>query len=205
LKKSFDSGRRQDYWPRGRENQVGRQGDAQMSVRAHLVPVIFALAACASTPDAPATSWGKPGVTLTQFWTDSSECALAGAATQVGTASNLEGVGNPADGARPAAGASALGTPNSLRPVGNHGSEVDTNMYDVAARAQYNAAVAQRNADEAQKAAVEGCLVERGYRRFRLNAEQSAHLATLPTGSAERRAYLHQLASDPAVQAAQAL
>jgi hypothetical protein len=177
-----------------------------MRTKALLITASIALAACATVGSEASTSWGKPGVSLVQYWTDSSECALAGAAAQNASGTNIDGTGTASDYSRIGGGSSgATGVPNDMRPVGTHGSEVDTNMYDVAARARYNAALQQRNADLARKAAVESCLTERGYHQFRLTAEQSAHAATLAEGSRERREYLHGLAADPAVQAAQGI
>jgi hypothetical protein len=65
--------------------------------------------------------------------------------------------------------------------------------------AHYNEMVRRRQEEAARRAVVDGCLVERGYQQFQLTAEQQAHLSELEEGSGERRAYLHQLAADPAV------
>ena len=51
----------------------------------------------------------------------------------------------------------------------------------------------------------ERCLVDRGYTRFRLTAEQQATLGRLKKGSPERHRFLHALASDPDVLASQRL
>ena len=51
----------------------------------------------------------------------------------------------------------------------------------------------------------ERCLVDRGYSRFRLTAEQQATLGRLKKGSPERHRFLHALASDPDVLASQRL
>jgi hypothetical protein len=47
------------------------------------------------------------------------------------------------------------------------------------------------------------CLIDRGYSRFRLTADQAERLHHLKRGSEARRAYLHSLASDPQVMARQ--
>jgi len=49
------------------------------------------------------------------------------------------------------------------------------------------------------------CLAGRGYHQFRLTADQEARLHHLREGSAERRAYLHSLGSNPEVLSQQAL
>jgi hypothetical protein len=52
--------------------------------------------------------------------------------------------------------------------------------------------------------AVERCLSERGYRKFKLTSDQRHRLSKLPIGSDARHAYLHSLASDPEVLTRQA-
>jgi hypothetical protein len=176
------------------------------------------LLACASTQDSAATSWGKPGVSFLDYWTDSAECALAAAATPAQGGSDIDPVAsesNYAQAGRTASvtGASAgggvptpgAGGPNDLAPVSGGGAEVHTNMYDVASRVQYNAALAQRNADMARMAAGERCLTDRGYRKFALTPAQLDALDALPEGARARREYLHSLAADPEIQSSQGL
>lgn len=55
------------------------------------------------------------------------------------------------------------------------------------------------------QAALDQCLVERGYVRIALTDAQVRGLAKLKRGTAERTAYLHAIDSDPAVIAAQRL
>ena len=55
------------------------------------------------------------------------------------------------------------------------------------------------------QAAMDSCLRQHGYRRFRLSAEQRARLKKLPLGSQRRHEYLYSLATDPAVLEAQAI
>jgi hypothetical protein len=47
------------------------------------------------------------------------------------------------------------------------------------------------------------CLAGRGYHRFRLTDDQRSRLRHFPERAAERQSYLHSLASDPRVLAAQ--
>ncbi|HVY86729.1 MAG TPA: hypothetical protein VG943_16470 [Caulobacterales bacterium] len=46
---------------------------------------------------------------------------------------------------------------------------------------------------------IDACLVENGFHRFGLTQEQTAHLATLPHGSVERRQYLQELGANPEI------
>jgi len=162
------------------------------------------LAACASVGSgagAP-TSWGKAGVTLVQYWTDSSECALVGStATPDANGSTVDLSGSGSDRTNPGGAANA-----SARPTHQpSGIEATTDLNNTLMAAHYNEMQRDRSATRARQQAVETCLRERGYRPFRLTSEQGARLAELPEGSNERRAYLYQLGSDPAVLSAQGL
>ena len=129
------------------------------------------------------TSWGKPGVSLEEYWTDASLCGHAAAAIDLsGTA--------PAE-------ALVLAT----RMIDNQ------NGYDDIERALRLAPfeVQWNRAGTIMRRELETCLTERGYVRFRLTKGQARHLKALTTGSLERRKYLYKLASDPAVLAEQAL
>lgn len=58
---------------------------------------------------------------------------------------------------------------------------------------------------EQLQAVVDRCLMERGYRKFRLTGQQMEQLHRLKHGTPEREHYLHGLGSDPIVLAAQAI
>ena len=174
-----------------------------------LVSTSCLLAACATSGQtAQATSWGKPNISQADYRADAAECAIRGAAaSDAARNGNLDAASASSDYSRSqgAAGGAARGGGNDVTPVGNHGAEVNTNMYDVASRAQYDEALRRRNAAAAQQATIDQCLTEHGYRQFRLSDAQKAHLATLAPGSEERRTYLYQLGSDAAVLAAQGI
>ena len=128
-------------------------------------------------------SWGKAGVSLEQYWIDSAECAHMAAET------DLEGT-PPAD---------AL-------VVASRRMDNFYNYDDVANALRLAALEYQwRRAAEIMEAELEGCLMERGYVKFRLTDEQNRKLKKLRVGTLERRQYLHSLASDPDVLAAQAI
>lgn len=52
---------------------------------------------------------------------------------------------------------------------------------------------------------VDRCLMEKGYRKFRLTEQQMERLHRLKQGTAERQHFLHGLGSDPIVLTAQAI
>ena len=163
---------------------------------------IAALSACA-TPGA-VTSWGKAGVSMADYRLDSAQCIIEGSS------------GGPTQGSD--ASASKSTNPNQTSdttgsqggtngPAGTSGGGAIVYSGSASPEDANQAAIQVRDrqlaAKRAQKMAMEQCLVSRGYKRFSLTPEQAAHLAKLPEGSAERRAYLHGLGSDPAVIAAQ--
>ena len=163
-----------------------------------------ALSACA-TP-AGMTSWGKPGVSMTDYRLDSAQCILeasGGGPTQSADAStsksgdsnstsDTSGSRGGTNGPAGTASGGAIVYSGSANPE-------DANQAAIQQRAQ------ELSAKRAQKLNLERCLASRGYRQFKLTPEQAKHLATLPEGSVERRTYLHSIGSDPAVIAGQAL
>ena len=131
-------------------------------------------------------SWGMEGVSLEQYSTDSIECARAAAEIDLtGTA--------PAD----ALVLASRMMDNSWN-LGSYYAYFDAIRVG-SPRVQWNrAATIMQNE-------LEGCLTMRGYVKFELTDEQYERLQNLEHGSDERRAYLHSLASDPAVLAAQGI
>ena len=163
---------------------------------------IAALSACA-TPGAT-TSWGKPGVSMTDYRLDSAQCIIegSGGSPTQGSEANRAGESNQTSSTTESRG--GTNGPGGVSGGGaivysGSASPEDANQAAMQQRAQ------EMSAKRAQKLGVERCLASRGYKQFKLTPEQSAKLATLPEGSAERREYLHKIGSDPAVIAAQGL
>jgi hypothetical protein len=128
-------------------------------------------------------SWGKAGVSLEDYWIDSSECAHQAAAI------DLTGT-NPAR---------ALVIASRMMDNQNDFGDIQWAVRLAAPEIQWNrAATILRDG-------LEQCLTERGYVKFKLTKGQARHLKKLEAGSLERRQYLHGLASDSAVLKAQAL
>ena len=166
--------------------------------------IALALTACA-TP-AGVTSWGKPGVSMADYRLDGGQCIIeasgggptqgADASTSKSTDSNQAGDTSGSRGGTNGPGGVA---PGGAIVYSGSASAEDANQAAIQQRSQ------ELSAKRAQKLGLERCLASRGYRQFKLTPEQAAHLASLPEGSAERRAYLHSIGSDPAVIAAQGL
>jgi hypothetical protein len=130
-------------------------------------------------------SWGKDAVSFEQYWSDSTECA------QLAADIDLEGT----DPAQALVFWTRLG----------NGDMPPNNYADIWMSARINPEVQWNRAATIMRKQLEGCLIDRGYVKFELTDEQYRRLEALEPGSSERRAYLHSLASDPDILAAQAL
>jgi hypothetical protein len=127
------------------------------------------------------TSWGKEGVSLEDYWIDSGQCSLR------------------------AYGVDLTGTaPARALIIASRMAENPATLEDAQRAMQFaNPELQWDRAAKIMETELEMCLVERGYVKFRLTDRQADELEHLEKGSLERRRYLHSLASDPAVLAAQ--
>jgi len=179
---------------------MNRRND--ISVLLGALAIALASAPAAAQPK-PVDSWGRAGVDYETYSNDSLECGLVGyyadlsqteqAQSFVAATRQLEAVDNPnyaPPGASPA-DVVALGAEQARR-------------YEQIRRS-IRPEQAMRALKDGMVAVVEDCLLERGYREFRLTDAQREVLSTLDRGSDERRHYLHGLASNPDVLSAQAL
>lgn len=163
---------------------------------------IAALSACAAP--AGMTSWGKPGVSMTDYRLDSAQCIIEGSGGGPTQSADNRKPGDPNQTSDTSGSRGGTNGPGGVAPGGaivysGSANPEDANQAAIQQRSQ------ELSAKRAQKLGLEQCLASRGYRQFRLTPEQAAHLASLPEGSAERRTYLHSIGSDPAVISAQGL
>lgn len=147
----------------------------------------------------PGQSWGKAGVSLAQYRADAIACGHEAAAYDLKgsdparaliVASRMmdnEGASRAAPVGSEAGGPSAASDPLDL----GRAAAIAKQMVDP--QRQF------AKAGELLENALEQCLTKRGYRKFGLTKAQRSRLAKLATGSDARHAYLHSLASDPAV------
>jgi hypothetical protein len=159
-----------------------------------------ATAAQGSTRDSE-VSWGKPGVSLTQYRLDAGVCAAQAisldisetpAARQMVKASRaLDNIySNAWMYYPPAAGGIQFGSPwREAQRIVESPAVVDS--------------FEQIRATQIAKLRL--CLSERGYRQFRLTEDQRENLRKLSIGSEKRRLFLHGLGSNAAVLARQGL
>ena len=177
-----------------------------------LVAASAALLSACATPQGPKTAWGKPGVSKVEYVTDLGTCTAQAAMTQdktgnQETAGGLSGQNNAANNglkqsntAQPGSGSSA----GSASPIGGGGMYRDSAPPDVVNRAVNQQQAAEIAATRAKSVALNSCYAERGYKEFKLTAEQRAKLGSLQPGSNEYLQYLSQIGADPAVVNAQA-
>jgi hypothetical protein len=149
-----------------------------MSRTVLLVPFALALAITA-TPAAAHNSWGKANVGFAEYRTDADQCSNAAFDAKLW----VEPINHVIRASY--AAASDLYSYARAQLIMVHGVTVTI-------------------ADQLQ-ATVDRCLIDRGYTRFHLTEAQDRQLSRYHHGTMERAHFLHSLASDPAVMAAQAI
>jgi len=153
---------------------------------------------------APQESWGKAGISLDQYRQDALECGLRGYYTDI---SKTEDAKEFVRGSRQLdAMTSSTYAPNTTSAGGT--GPVGTDTVDQMARyaANQQHVIEGVRPDERFRSikktlvlSTEQCLIQRGYSRFELTADQRRQLRHLKAGSDERRVYLYSLASSPTV------
>jgi hypothetical protein len=167
-----------------------------------------ALAGAAAAANAPQTSWGKANVSFDDYRSDATACLRVAAAT------DLTG-SEPANALVLASRRMAAGQTNDYTPsvgAASATSNVATGGFDpiieAANRLQRERMAARpdlrlRQAHDIMQRRLDHCLAGRGYRRFRLTDDQRRRLRSFPETAPARQSYLHSLASDPRILAAQ--
>lgn len=137
-------------------------------------------------------SWGKPGVSFQQYRTDAITCGAKGYFHDI---SDTEAAKAFVDGSRQID--SLLGNFVDARSGMDNAIQAGRVVQSVRPekRMEEVRVVLQSTVDQ--------CLIELGYSKFRLTEGQMQQLEKLKNGSPERHAYLHRLASDPRILAAQ--
>src|SRR3954469_222672 len=135
------------------------------------------VAMLAASPAAARDSWGKPNVGFTEYRTDADQCSNA-----------------------------AFDAKLWFEPI-NHivraSYQYNMDVYGYARAGQIMVhGVTNAIADQLQDA-VDRCLIDRGYKRFRLTAAQDRQLSRYHHGTMERAHFLHNLAADASIMAVQ--
>ena len=128
-------------------------------------------------------SWGKPGVSLEDYWIDSAKCGHQAAEVDLSST----------------APAQALVIASRMTEV-----YIDSSAFIGAIRIG-SPEVQWNRAATIMRRQLESCLAMRGYVKFKLTKDQARRLKMLEVGSLERRKYLYSLASDPEILEAQLL
>jgi hypothetical protein len=158
-----------------------------------LAAMAFA-SATAQAVDAPKFAWGKAGVSYDQYRNEAYECAIVGLDTNIDNSEPVERLRTATHQLE--ALDNRQGVASSADPVGAG----IRHAQDLAAIRE--SARADQQVKEVKKilfSAMQKCMVQRGYTRFALTEDQRSEFAKFKDGSPERRAYLHKLASDPAI------
>jgi hypothetical protein len=136
-------------------------------------------AAFAASPAAARDSWGKANVGFAEYRTDADQCSSA-----------------------------AFDAKLSMGPVDRvirAATPLQADIYTWAMSRQILIHGVTVTVAEQLQGAVDRCLIDRGYQRFHLTGAQERQLGRFRRGTMERAHYLHGLAADPAVMAAQAV
>jgi hypothetical protein len=173
------------------------------------VTVAFLLSAPLAAAKTAAVSWGKAGVSIDQYRTDSITCGRAGYYMDV---SNTEAahVFKDATGQLTANEAGLSGVA-MVAADGPPPERVVATMEvaDIANRSSHIVESTRpkkrmKDVGALMQSKVDDCLKERGYTRFKLTSIQRKLLGKLHLGSAERHVFLYKLGTDPAVLKTQA-
>ena len=171
-----------------------------------LLPIAVATSAVAAP--APKESWGKAGISLTQYRQDALECGLQGHYTDISktddakafvTASKRLDAMTTGATAPMTLESNPAGPPttNDVSQIAQYANEQQHVVDSVHADSRF------RSIKNSLVSNTEQCLASRGYSKFALTADQRRALTKLKAGSDARREYLYDLARDPAVLAAQ--
>jgi hypothetical protein len=171
---------------------------------------LLALAVPAIAAPAPEESWGKPGVSLEQYRRDALDCGKQGYYLDIANSEDAK------EFVRASRKLDSLPM-GTMAPSTTGAGSTGPASTDSAQTAAEFAGIQQhiidgvrpdarfKNIKQMQLAAIGQCLVQRGYAKFRLTDDQRHQLRRLKFGSDQRRAYLYNLASNPAVLQSQAV
>jgi hypothetical protein len=174
--------------------------------------LIIALALVASVPgiavaaETPPSSWGKPGVGFEDYRLDTTFCLNQAEATNLVGTEPAEALVVASRRIDNALGQNMGSTASDPRAATGGGLDQSILAAGQVARAMEQARpeLRIRQARSIMQERLDSCLELHGYSRFVLTEEQRRSLRGYGQGE-ERQRFLHRLASDPAVLAAQAV
>jgi len=161
-----------------------------------LLSGLAAIASTAAARETPRSSWGRAGIGIDQCRADSVECGRIALGTDI---ADLDAVKTLLSASQQI-DTLLQSQQTSVAPVGTNESAVADLAQQINRTVEgANAPARFREVRAVLVGAIEQCLTGKGYVRFDLTADQRKQLRRLKIGSSERHAYLHALASDPAV------
>jgi hypothetical protein len=171
-----------------------------LSVCAAALAIAAATSAGAASRDIE-SSWGKPGVSLYDYHADASICADAALKLDVAPHPATKRLIKASRVLDAAYGSVWMSSPaaNGSQLFGSAGADTKS------VRDAFRVDQSLDQIRDMQLQVLHGCLKGLGYKQFTLTGEQRARLKKLAQRSQQRRAYLHSLASDPAILARQGL
>ena len=152
--------------------------------------VVASLASPALAAPRPQESWGRAGVSLEDYRKDAVEC---GRTVYYADISQNEHAQAFVTGTKRMEATDGL--PIDFLTLAHRYGQIQAST-----RPEWRL----RELERGMQSVLEICLQRRGYVKFQLTEEQRDDLGHLKKGSPERHAYLHRLASDPAVLSRQA-
>lgn len=177
-------------------------------MRRYVVAALLCVPPPALAADAPRASWGKAGVAIERYREDAIACGRAGLATEINDMAAVKTLVTASRQLDQVLDSQANSSPASVTTGG--GGQIDPVALNTAQQVSRitdgaNPRARFKEVRAALQGTVDRCLADRGYVRFTLTGPQRERLEDLKHGSPERHAYLHALASDPAILAAQAV
>jgi hypothetical protein len=187
--------------------------EQEESVRLSIICLASATAFVATTAEAATTrdietSWGRPGVTYSEYRSEAASCENEAVATAIAGTPEVKQLIKASRALDNAYAMAWMANP----PTSSWGANPTGIISNISN--PWNAAIGAARSfgveDSIQgvrgmlQATMDSCLWRHGYRQFRLTEEQRGNLKKLPLGSERRQKYLHRLASDATVLQVQA-
>jgi len=170
-----------------------------------VVPACLLVSGTAAIADPHGSiSWGKAGVSLSQFALDANECSETSRTVTVSikpeTLQKLDALSSAAllDIAMQSDGGPDYNPMQIAASIAGQKSPDNIARRTNTFGGKY-VAMARSDVKDELQAVLDKCLAERGYSRIMLTPDQQTKLSKLKRHSAERTAYLHSIDSDPVI------
>ncbi len=183
-------------------------------MRLSIICLLSATAFVATTAEAAntrdiETSWGRPGVTYTDYRSDAAACENEAVATDIAETPEVKQLARASSALDNIYATAWMSNPPTTswgaNPTGILSGVSNPWNAAVETARRFGVEDSIRGIHGMLQATMDACLRRHGYRQFHLTDEQRGRLKKLPLGSERRQRYMHGLASDATVVEAQAL